>query len=57
MGAGVSVVLSREVGCMDLWLFVVIVVTRTLDDVRAVVGGAAEAARGKRRAAHELLHT
>lgn len=57
MGAGVSVVLSREVGCVDLWLFVVIVVTRTLDDVRAVVGGAAEAARGKRRAAHELLHT
>lgn len=54
MGAGVGVVLCREV--VDLGLFVIIVVAGTLDDVRAVVGGAAEPARGQRRAAHELLH-
>lgn len=56
VSASVSVVLSREVGGMDLRLFVIVLVARPLDDVRAVVGGAAEAARRQRRAADELLH-
>ena len=56
MSTSMSIVLSRKVSCMDLWLFIVIVVARTLDDVGAVVGWAAQPARRQRSPAHELLH-
>lgn len=37
MPAGVSIILSRKVSCMNLWLLVVVIVAWTFDDVRAVV--------------------
>lgn len=48
-----GVILCGKVGCVDLWLFgVVVVVSDSLDDVRGVVCGAAHAPRWEGDAAH-----